>query len=51
MQTSEGTNETAGSVGKLTELANDLRHSVAGFKLPDSGEVDTVVMEQRQAQS
>ncbi|MEO5574072.1 MAG: methyl-accepting chemotaxis protein, partial [Gammaproteobacteria bacterium] len=33
-QTSIGTTETAGSVGVLAELANDLRKSVAGFKLP-----------------
>ncbi len=34
MQTSIGTNETAGSVGNLAELAKELRKSVAGFKLP-----------------
>ena len=33
-QTSAGTNETAASIGNLAELANELRHSVAGFKLP-----------------
>ncbi|MEW6353380.1 MAG: methyl-accepting chemotaxis protein [Pseudomonadota bacterium] len=33
-QTSVGTNETAASIGNLAELANDLRKSVAGFKLP-----------------
>lgn len=33
-QTSAGTNETAASIGNLAELANDLRKSVAGFKLP-----------------
>ncbi len=33
-QTSAGTNETAASVGNLAELANELRHSVSGFKLP-----------------
>jgi len=33
-QTSEGTNETASSIGNLAALANELRHSVAGFKLP-----------------
>lgn len=36
VETSEGTRETAVSVGNLTELANALRKSVAGFKLPDS---------------
>jgi len=33
-QTSAGTNETATSIGNLADLANDLRNSVAGFKLP-----------------
>jgi twitching motility protein PilJ len=33
-QTSLGTTETAGSVGTLAALANELRKSVAGFKLP-----------------
>ena len=34
-QTSAGTNETATSIGNLAELANELRKSVSGFKLPD----------------
>ena len=34
-QTNAGTNETAASVGNLTELSNDLRRTVAGFKLPE----------------
>lgn len=34
-QTNTGTNETAASIGNLTELASDLQHSVAGFKLPE----------------
>lgn len=33
-QTSAGTNETAASIGNLAELANELRRSVEGFKLP-----------------
>jgi len=33
-QTSAGTNETAASIGNLSELANELRSSVAGFRLP-----------------
>lgn len=32
-QTSAGTNETAASIGNLAELANELRHSVDGFRL------------------
>jgi twitching motility protein PilJ len=34
-QTSAGTNETAASIGNLAELANELRQSVSGFKLPE----------------
>jgi twitching motility protein PilJ len=33
-QTSAGTNETSASIGNLAELSNELRKSVAGFKLP-----------------
>ncbi|ADJ27095.1 methyl-accepting chemotaxis protein [Nitrosococcus watsonii] len=33
-QTSKGTNETASSIGRLSEYANEMRESVAGFKLP-----------------
>ncbi|MEE9492156.1 MAG: methyl-accepting chemotaxis protein [Gammaproteobacteria bacterium] len=33
-QTSEGTTETAASIGHLSELADAMTHSVAGFKLP-----------------
>jgi len=33
-QTSAGTNETAASIGNLSELANELRNSIAGFRLP-----------------
>jgi twitching motility protein PilJ len=33
-QTTEGTNHTAESIGTLAELADDLRESVAGFRLP-----------------
>ncbi len=36
-QTSRGTAETAASIGNLAELANELRRSVAGFRLPDAG--------------
>ncbi|BCO32692.1 protein PilJ [Thiohalobacter sp. COW1] len=34
-QTNTGTNETAASIGNLTELASDLQRSVSGFKLPE----------------
>jgi len=33
-QTSAGTTATAASIGNLAELANDLKKSVSGFKLP-----------------
>ncbi len=36
-QTSAGTTATARSIGNLAEMANKLRESVAGFKLPDHG--------------
>jgi twitching motility protein PilJ len=32
-QTTDGTKLTASTVGQLTKLAQDLRESVAGFKL------------------
>ncbi|MCY0965798.1 methyl-accepting chemotaxis protein [Parathalassolituus penaei] len=35
-QTSAGTTATAKSIGNLAEMANKLRESVAGFKLPES---------------
>ncbi len=34
-QTLQGTVNTASSIGKLAELADELRNSVAGFKLPN----------------
>lgn len=36
-QTSAGTTATAQSIGKLAGITNELRNSVAGFKLPDEG--------------
>ena len=40
-QTSSGTTATAKSIGNLAQLANEMRASVAGFKLPeDEGEED-----------
>ena len=35
-QTSAGTTATARSIGNLAEMANQLRESVAGFKLPET---------------
>merc|ERR1712000_684392 len=35
-QTSAGTTATAKSIGNLAEMANKLRESVAGFKLPEA---------------
>jgi twitching motility protein PilJ len=34
-QTSAGTNATARSIGNLAQMAQELKSSVAGFKLPD----------------
>ena len=36
-QTSSGTTATAKSIGNLAEMANQLRESVAGFTLPETG--------------
>lgn len=36
-QTSTGTTDTASSIGKLATMAQELRDSVAGFKLPEGG--------------
>lgn len=46
MQTSDGTNETAVSIGNLTNLATELRKSVSGFKLPESEQLETVILDQ-----
>jgi len=43
MQTSEGASHTASWVGKLTTLAQELKRSVAGFKLPKTVEDEDVV--------
>jgi len=39
-QTSAGTMATAKSIGNLNQLANEMRASVAGFKLPEGQELD-----------
>lgn len=48
-QTSAGTTETARSIGNLSEMTDELRRSVAGFKLPqqavEEDEVDDGVIE------
>jgi twitching motility protein PilJ len=50
-QTSEGTRDTASSIGNLTGLAIELRRSVAGFKLPQEGEeLDELLITERRAQ-
>ena len=48
-QTTEGTNATAVSVGKLAALATEMRKSVAGFKLPSGRGQETMVMRPEQA--
>ena len=40
IKTSEGTNQTAQSMGKLADLVNKLSDSVADFKLPEQGAND-----------
>jgi len=37
-QTSHGTNETAAAIERLAKLANELKTSVSGFKLPDDAQ-------------
>jgi twitching motility protein PilJ len=44
MQTSDGTNEVASSIGNMTDLANELQRSVSGFKLPESEVIETMIM-------
>ncbi|MEM8546860.1 MAG: methyl-accepting chemotaxis protein [Pseudomonadota bacterium] len=39
VQTSKATNVTTASIGKLAQLAGELRKSVSGFRLPDSANV------------
>ena len=41
-QTLQGTNQTATSIQNLSELANDLKTSVAGFTLPDPNAIASV---------
>ena len=41
-QTSAGTTETARSIGNLAEMTDELRRSVAGFKLPQQAADDEV---------
>lgn len=49
IQTSDGTSETATSIGELTALSQELRESVTGFKLPEEIDPqrhgDTVTMQ------
>lgn len=45
-QTSSGTTATAESIGNLAGMANELRESVAGFKLPEEQENQIVELEE-----
>jgi twitching motility protein PilJ len=47
MQTSDSASNTASWVGKLKNLGQDLKRSVAGFKLPQT--LDETIMENREA--
>jgi twitching motility protein PilJ len=49
-QTAESTSATSDSIGKLSELATQLRTSVAGFRLPDFGS-GTAVLRERQGKA
>jgi twitching motility protein PilJ len=42
LRTSRGTSATAASIGKLAELATQLRTSVSGFKLPSDADEDAL---------
>jgi len=44
MQTSDGTNEVAASIGNLSDLATELQKSVSGFKLPGDESIETMIM-------
>ncbi|MFK5970295.1 MAG: methyl-accepting chemotaxis protein [Candidatus Marithrix sp.] len=43
-QTSNGTNETAASIERLSTLANELKTSVSGFNLPDTAKQEIEAM-------
>ncbi|MCP3906497.1 MAG: methyl-accepting chemotaxis protein, partial [Oceanicoccus sp.] len=45
-QTSSGTTATAQSIGNLADMANELRESVAGFKLPEEAELEVDIEEE-----
>lgn len=53
IQTSDGTSETATSIGELTQLSQELRESVTGFKLPEEidprRQGDTITMQRSDA--
>ena len=53
IQTSDGTSETATSIGELTALSQELRESVTGFKLPEEIDPqhhgDTITMQRSDA--
>ncbi|EIJ43753.1 methyl-accepting chemotaxis protein [Beggiatoa alba B18LD] len=46
-QASQGTNETAAAIERLAKLANELRNSVAGFKLPDEAMQEIMEMSEQ----
>ncbi len=51
-QTADATNATSASIGKLAELAKELRASVSGFRLPEEpGKAKTSAFPQRIAKS
>ena len=50
MQTSDGTNEVAASIGNLSDLATELQKSVSGFKLPGEESIETMIMSPEDAE-
>lgn len=50
MQTSDGTNEVAASIGNLSDLATELQKSVSGFKLPGDESIETMIMSPEDAE-
>jgi len=40
-KTSEGSNKASGSIGELSDMVKEMQNSVAGFKLPGSGSIES----------
>ena len=44
-KTSEGSNHASGSIGELSDMVKEMQKSVAGFKLPGMGSVDSTAIQ------